>query len=95
MSGGHFNYKQYDIACIYQDIKHLILTNDLDELNQWGDSKGRRYTAETIDKFTLGLKFLRLAEIYTQRIDWLVSGDDGEDSFHRRLKSDLNELNHE
>ena len=26
---------------------------------------------------------------YTQRIDWLVSGDDGEDSFHSRLKKEL------
>lgn len=93
MSGGHFDYKQYDMDSIYQDIKQLVLTNDSYELNQWGDSKGRHYTAETIDEFKLGLKFLRLAEIYTHRIDWLLSGDDGEESFHRRLASDLKEKN--
>jgi hypothetical protein len=32
-----------------------------------------------------------MAQIYTQRIDWLVSGDDGEDSFRERLKEDLEE----
>ena len=33
-----------------------------------------------------------MAQVYAHRIDWLVSGDDGEDSFHRRLKSDIAEL---
>lgn len=32
-----------------------------------------------------------MAQIYTQRIDWLVSGDDSEDSFRERLKEDLEE----
>ena len=93
MSGGHFDYKQYDIDSIYQDIKQLILDNDSDEVNNWGDRKGRGYTNETILEFKRALEFLRLAQIYTQRIDWLVSGDDGEDSFHRRLASDLKEKN--
>jgi len=38
------------------------------------------------------LAILRQAHVYAQRIDWLVSGDDGEDSFHRRLKHDLEKL---
>jgi len=32
---------------------------------------------------------LELAGIYLQRIDWLVSGDDSEESFHERLQEDL------
>jgi len=32
------------------------------------------------------------AEIYAQRIDWYLSGDDGEDSLVSRLKSDLDAL---
>ena len=92
MSGGHFGYKQYDIDTIYQDIKQLIIDNDSDEVNEWGSSKGRRYTDETIVEFKCALEALRLAQIYTQRIDWLVSGDDGVESFHRRLKNDLGEI---
>jgi TFIIF-interacting CTD phosphatase-like protein len=42
-------------------------------------------------KFKKGLDILRKAQIYAQRIDWLVSGDDGEDYFHSRLKNDLME----
>ena len=36
-----------------------------------------------------GLGYLNLAEIYTQRLDWLFSGDDGEDSFFERLEEEL------
>ena len=32
---------------------------------------------------------MKKAAIYAQRIDWLVSGDDSEESFHARLKRDL------
>jgi hypothetical protein len=35
---------------------------------------------------------LKEAYIYAQRIDWLVSGDDGEGSFKVRLAKDLREL---
>ena len=45
------------------------------------------------EEFKKGLIILRQAHIYTQRIDWLVSGDDGEESFITRLAEDLKELN--
>lgn len=48
------------------------------------------YTPETIQEFRNGIEILKKASIYVRRIDWLISGDDGEDSFHKRLKEDLN-----
>lgn len=51
-----------------------------------------KYSDEVIDKFKEGLAILRQAEIYAQRIDWLLSGDDGEESFLKRLKEDLKVL---
>ena len=51
------------------------------------------YTEETIEEFRRAVEYLRVASIYAQRIDWFLSGDDGEDSFHRRLKEKLNNLN--
>jgi hypothetical protein len=92
MSGGHFDYNQYKIGYIADEVETLIENNDSDEQNQWGDVIGRHYKPETIQEFKNALKALRVAEIYAQRIDWLVSGDDGEDSFHRRLKKDLENL---
>lgn len=92
MSGGHFQYKQWEIGNIADEVEQIILDNDSEERDQWGDRKGWHYTPETIAKFKAGLEILRCAHVYAQRIDWLVSGDDGEDSFHRRLKHDLEKL---
>lgn len=51
-----------------------------------------KYSDEVIEKFKEGLKILRQAEVYAHRIDWLISGDDGEDNFLERLKQDLKKL---
>tara|TARA_R110000868_G_scaffold19513_3_gene83966 strand:+ start:2151 stop:2432 length:282 start_codon:yes stop_codon:yes gene_type:complete len=91
MSGGHFNYKQHHLLDMADDIGSQILTNNRTEKNEWGDSVGNRYNAETIAEFEKAVKALKLAYIYAQRIDWLLSGDDGEDGFHRRLKAQLGE----
>lgn len=92
MSGGYFDYEQYKIDRIADEVEQLIISNDYNALNEWGDPIGHGYSAETIYEFKLGLQLLKIAAVYAQRIDWLVSGDDGEDSFHQRLLSDLNDL---
>jgi hypothetical protein len=89
MSGGHFNYEQYKIQMIADDIEQIIISNNGDKINQYGNRKGYSFSEETIAEFKKGLDILRQSCIYAQRIDWLVSGDDGEDSFHIRLKQDL------
>jgi hypothetical protein len=90
MSGGHFDYKQYEIENIADEVEQIILDNDSEEKDEWGYSKGRHYSAETIREFKIGLEHLRKAQIYVQRIDWLLSDDDGEKEFHERLFEELN-----
>lgn len=53
------------------------------------------YTEDTLQELRNGVEILRKGRIYAQRIDWLLSGDDGEESFHRRLKDELEMLNKE
>lgn len=53
------------------------------------------YSKETLQEFKNAIKILKQAEIYAQRIDWLISGDDSEETFHERLKKELNELKNE
>lgn len=89
MSGGHFNYDQYRISQIADDIQLLIDTNNSQENNAYGDPIGMNYPPEVIDKFREAVIVLRTAQIYTQRIDWLVSGDDGVKSFLGRLEHEL------
>jgi len=92
MSGGHFDYNQYKIGYIADEVDQLIRDNNSQEPNAWGDPKGRAFSAATIAEFHRARSLLRQAQIYAQRIDWLVSGDDSEDSFHVRLGEDLSNV---
>lgn len=49
-------------------------------------------TDKTIETMKEAYKQIRIAEIYAMRIDWMMSGDDGEDSFRERIKEDLAEF---
>lgn len=89
MSGGHFDYAQYKIEGIASMVDELISSNDDQTKDQYGDIIGRGYTLETIERFKEAVHNLRRAEEMVQRVDWLVSCDDGEDSFHSRWAEEV------
>jgi hypothetical protein len=89
MSGGYFDYDQYKIGQIADQVEQLILNNGKISTDNYGFTTGYTFTEETIDEFRKGLYNLKQAQVYAQRIDYLVSGDDGEESFHSRLTTDL------
>ena len=109
MSGGAFNYDQYKIGYMVDQIEETVIKNGVEktpeELKQEGwrdpdwykkypeDLFHYKYPDEVIEKMKEGIEVLKRAQIYAQRIDWLLSGDDGEESFLRRLEEELNELN--
>lgn len=92
MSGGHYEYKQYHISEIAESIESLIWNNSVPESEEDEWRSGDRFSPETIEEFKKAVEILKIAYVYAQRIDWLVSGDDGEDTFHARLKHDLDRL---
>lgn len=51
-----------------------------------------KHRDDVIEEFKNGYIMLRKAYIYAQRIDWYLSGDDGDDSFLERLKEDMDAL---
>ncbi len=57
-----------------------------DDLNHY------QYPDAVIEEFKKGYWILRKAAIYAQRIDWILSGDDGDESFIRRLRDELEQL---
>ena len=81
MSGGEFGYKQYALLNLAEYIHNL---KEID-----------RYSTKTQSEFIVAQAILKIAYAYVHRIDWLVSGDDGEDNFHKRLAEDLDALNEE
>lgn len=95
MSGGHFDYKQYELSRISDEIEHLIEVNGKKRegrIDSWEDPYHHEYPPEVIQKFKEAVLHLKIAQIYAHRIDWLVSGDDGEQSFLKRLEEDFKEL---
>ena len=66
--------------------KEYILKNKHTIPNQYD------FNEDTVTELKKGLDILRKAYIYAQRIDWLLSGDDGEESFHKKLKKELDNL---
>lgn len=92
MSGGFFNHSQYNLAQISADIEDEIYYNDSEEVNEYNEKRGNGFSEDTIQEFKLAVWYLKQAMVYTQRIDWLLSGDDGEETFHERLKKDLEKL---
>ncbi|MDD4182092.1 MAG: hypothetical protein PHE87_10745 [Victivallaceae bacterium] len=89
MSGGHFDHNEWHIDGIAEIIEELIASNKDDSLDEWGYTRGRFYTDETIQKFEEAAQLLRKAARMVHRIDYLVSDDDGEESFHRRWDEEV------
>lgn len=91
MSGGHFNYDQYRIEDIARDIDELIDSNDDESLNEYGQTRGHGYSPEIIEKFKEAAFNLRRSAQMAQRVDWLVSGDDGPEGFLKRWEKEVKE----
>ena len=94
MSGGFFDYQQYHIETMAENVQSVIEQNGKKregKLEPWEDEYYYNYPEEVIEKFKEGVEILKKAKIYAQRIDWLLSSDDGEESFLRRLKEELND----
>lgn len=87
MSGGHFNYNQDRILYIIEEIEEAI--------EQQGQPTGyvnefhETFSPEVLKRLNEGIEALKKAYIYAQRIDWYFSGDDGEESFLKRLSDEL------
>lgn len=93
MSGGHWDYIQYRFQDIADDLDRLIEQNSSEELNEWGDTVGRHYSPKTVEKLKTTAKHVRETAIMLQRTDYLLEGDDNEESFHKRWNEELEELN--
>lgn len=111
MSGGTFDYNQRRIREIAEYVEHEIAISGKPKTERelkdesWRDESWYEKYPEDLNhnqlrdeimaEFKNAYEILRKAEIYAQRIDWYLAGDDGEDSFIERLKEELDILNFE
>lgn len=89
MSGGHFNYEQWKIANIAGEIECLIEDNSNLSKDSFGETIGHNFPDEVIEKFKEAAHWLNRSYEMVQRIDWLLSGDDGIESFLERWEKEV------
>jgi hypothetical protein len=101
MSGGRFDYAQYRIQQIADDIeRELERQGQSIEIESWereyypNGKFHETYSPEVQKHFKDAIDTLKKAYIYAHRIDYFLSGDDGEESFLMRLEKELNNLSH-
>ena len=90
---------EWEITAYYKRSNEtLVFTSYTEEV--YLDELGREiyqpeYSEETIKEFKNAIRILRMAQVYAQRVDWLICGDDGEESFHERLAENLADITDE
>lgn len=101
MSGGFFSCDQYHIGEIADSIQSELdkMGKEIPKEDRWHSEEWYEnnpesllyttYSKKTIEEFKNAIKHLRIAHIYAQRIAYLLSADDGEETFHKRLNEDL------
>ena len=108
MSGGYWEYKQYELTDVIEDLKSLIeksgkaKTKEEIKAEFWRDPDWYerdpienfhyKYPDEVIQEFKNAVDMISKAQVYMHRIDWLLSGDDGDESFIERLNKELKKL---
>ena len=104
MSGGYFDYDQYRLGYMANDVEQELINQGkqkpTDEL--WGDDEYyeeypedkyfKTYPKIIQKKLKEAINTIRIAEIYAQRVDWYLSGDDGDEAFIERLAEDLKDF---
>lgn len=80
MSGGKFNYLQDEFLSVANSIHAAI------------DANKDNYSERTLNKFKNAVVAIQMAYVYAQRIDWLLSGDDSEESFHERIHQEMKKI---
>lgn len=87
MSGGHFDYNQYKIGEIRQEIQSILSLGYVgsEEYEEWREP----LSPVAIAILTDAVAHLKTAETYANRIDWWLSGDDSEDTMFKRLHEEL------
>ena len=95
MSGGAFDHKQYHIQDLIEQMEELLIRIEKEPINSFECNSLKNYIDDK-DSFKAivltNIQHLKMANLYTQRLDWFISGDDGEDSFYERINEDLENL---
>ena len=88
MSGGHFYGKQHYIGDIAEEVAWIVKD---EEKRDFAD---RHYESASLNAMKEARRVLLKAEVYAERIDRLISGDDSDETFLKQLHKELSEAGH-
>lgn len=76
-----------------EEMKAEFYHYDPEWYEKYPDNKFHyKYPDEVIEEFKKAIDIISRAQVYMHRVDWLLSGDDGDESFIKRLNEDLKKL---
>lgn len=81
MSGGSFDYNCFRISEFSEELLNKISRNN--DKDEWGC--GYNYEPATLNKLTKAAEIIRIAGELAKDIEWMYSGDIGEDTFNKRF----------
>ena len=83
MSGGHYDYKQHDLARIAEGMQ-----KDLDRIGKQDQWSSEPYQLEesTVSALKLAIALLAITEQLVHDIDWCMSGDTDEDTLKKQVE---------
>lgn len=93
MSGGHFDYQEYGINEIIEEIDRLIDKNQIITSGGYVDDINFDFSLKTIIRFKQASHCLKQAQKMVRRIDYLVCGDDSEETFDKKWDEEIDNCN--
>jgi hypothetical protein len=95
MSGGSFDTSPYRIEDVAREIEIEIERNKIGEIGKERPIDifyfpKEKYPENVIEKFEEAVKTLRLASKMAHRIDYLLAGDDGVETFLKTWNEEIN-----
>lgn len=78
MSGGYFNYEERRLETIAEKLREAV-----------NNAQERGLSDRTVREFKRALRLVEHTYAYLHRIDYFLSADDSEETFHEQLLIDL------
>lgn len=98
MSGGAFDYKQYTLQDLIDDMNTLIERLDKEPIDSF-ECNSLKNSVKNPDylknKIRENIGYLKRAFLFTNNLDWLISGDNGEEKFYEKLDVGMKKIEYD
>lgn len=86
MSGGHFNLTARDLENLSEELGEIPM------YNRPGQEDYYDFSGDTLERIAFASKLVYIAAKMLERVDYLVCGDDSEETFHKLWEDEVSPL---